>query len=218
MNPKLIKEISERVRQVKAMEADEQALSAHLDAIAEVYGSDRETVESIARDIIAQGDSYNKETSLVNLRNTLWVSLLMLMIVSVVWLLFNNLKVASNVNSNALSKSDQRTINYVKEALASLNLAKVYIAEHVATVGQLPTSFQEIGTKESDFISNKYIDEIKMESSGKLVVGLSPHFISDKRFITLQPTIQTSTYTVEWDCRSNLELAILDEINGCTGM
>jgi len=216
MNPKLIKDITDRVRQVKAAKEDESILSAHLDAIADVYGTDRATVESIARNVIAEGSAPPRKMDFAKVRNILWISALVLIIISVIWLLFNNLQTSKKADSNGLSKDDMRKVEYVKEALVSLNVMKVYVSEHVATVGTTPTSFSEIGVKESDFVISKYIDRIQMKEDGTVAVTLSHQLIGDERFITLKPLIQKSTYKVEWDCRSNLKLEILDEIKDCT--
>ena len=216
MNPQLIKDITDRVRQVKAAKEDESILSAHLDAIADVYCTDRETVESIARNVIAEGSATPKQIDFAKVGNILWISALVLIIISVIWLLFNNLQTSKNADSNGLSKADTRKVEYVKEALVSLNVIKVYVSEHVATVGTTPSSFNKIGVKESDFMINKYIDRIQMKEDGTVAVTLSQQLMGDERFITLKPLIQKSTYKVEWDCRSNLKLEILDEIRDCT--
>lgn len=215
MNPKLIKDITDRVKLVEAERADESILAAHLDAIAEVYSTDRETVESIARKVIAGGGSTKKNVDFVKARNTLWIAALVLIMVSVIWLLYNNLKITSGTGDDGLSKSDRRTISYVAEALASLNVVKIYTVEHVATTGVMPSSFSEIGIKESDLVVTKYIDRIQMNEAGMVTANLS-QLIGDQLYIKMIPVLRIASYQVEWGCRSNLKAVILDEINGCT--
>jgi len=215
MNPELIKEIKDRVRKVESERAGESILAAHLDAIAEVYGTDRETVESIARNVIAESGSTKKQIDFVKARNILWVSALVLIIISVIWLLYNNLQTSPRAESDDLTKSDRRTIGYVSQALASLNVVKVYVAEHVATIGKMPSSFNEIGVKESDLIATKYIDRIQMSKGGVVTVNLS-NLIGNQRYLKMKPTLRIASYQVEWECSSNLKEVILDEINGCT--
>ena len=212
MNEKLIEDIQRRVREVNAQRADESELSAHLDALAEVYYIDRRTIESIARDVIAERSDRASGLDFIKLRNVLWIGTLVIIIISVIWLLYNNLQ---NENEPAgLSKDHERKISYVKEVLASLNVVKVYFAENVATTGQVPSSFQEIGVKENELIT-KYISRIQLQDGGVVIATFS-ELIDEQQYIKLIPILRTSTYTLDWDCRSNLEQNILDEIKDCT--
>lgn len=213
MNQKLIEDIRERVKKVNAERIDESILGAHLDAIAEVYETDRQTVESIARDVIAENGNKIEKIDLIKLRNTLWVSALILIIISVLWLLYSNLQ--SKPEHQVLSKSNQRTVEYAKEALASLNIVKLMVAEGVASTGQIASSFEEIGIKESEIVLTKYIDRIHMDEQGTITADFSK-LVGYQRYIKLKPIFRTASFQLEWDCRSNLEQLVIDEIKGCT--
>ena len=212
MNEKLIEDIQRRVREVNAQRADESELSAHLDALAEVHDIDRRTIESIARDVIAERSDKASGLDFIKLRNVLWIGTLVIIIISVIWLLYNNLQ--NEAEPAGLSKDHERKISYVKEVLASLNVVKVYFAENVATTGQVPSSFQEIGVMENELIT-KYISRIQLQDGGVVIATFS-ELIDEQQYIRLIPILRTSTYTLDWDCRSNLEQNILDEIKGCT--
>ena len=70
-----------------------------------------------------------------------------------------------------------------------MNVIKVLVAEHTATVGSVPSSFDVISVKESDLITTKYIDRIKMESDGTITASLS-NLIGDDRYLKLKPTLR----------------------------
>jgi len=209
MNPKLISEVKKRVRQFEQKRVDESVLSAHLDAIAEVYKTDRDTVESIARKVI------DETTDWVKLRNILWVMALVLVIFSVMWLLYNSTQTSGVSNSDKLSKKNERVVRYVQEALVSLNIVKISVAEHVQAMGEMPSSFSEIGIKESELVATKYIDRLQLNDGGIIFVSLS-ELIGKQRYLELKPVLRIANYQLEWECRSNLDLIVLDEINGCT--
>ena len=215
MNPKLIEEITARVEQVKKEQTDESTLAAHLDAIAEVYETDRTTVESIARKVIGDDAASKTSIDLAKVRNIVWISALLLIILAVIWLLYSSTQAVRVSESSDVSKQNQRTLKYVGQALQSLNVVKISIAENFQTTGLMPSSFDEIGVKESELVTTKYIDRIQIASDGTVTVSLS-RLIGDQRYIKLKPTIRIASYQIEWDCRSNLEHAILDELEGCT--
>jgi len=215
MNPKLISEVKKRVRQFEQKRVDESVLSAHLDAIAEVYKTDRDTVESIARKVIDEGTELTPTTDWVKLRNILWVMALVLVIFSVMWLLYNSTQTSGVSNSDKLSKKNERVVRYVQEALVSLNIVKISVAEHVQAMGEMPSSFSEIGIKESELVATKYIDRLQLNDGGIIFVSLS-ELIGKQRYLELKPVLRIANYQLEWECRSNLDLIVLDEINGCT--
>lgn len=217
MNPKLIEEITARVQQVKKERADESILAAHLDAIAEVYETDRTTVESIARKVIGDSSASKTSIDIVKVRNIVWISALLLIMLAVIWLLYSNTQAVRVSGSNDMSKQNQRTLTYVDQALLSLNVVKISIAENFQATGLMPSSFLEIGVKESELVTTKYIDRIRIadDGTGTVTVSLS-RLIGDQRYIKLTPTIRIASYQIEWDCRSNLEPVILDQLEACT--
>jgi len=215
MNPELISEVKKRVRQFERKRVDESVLSAHLDAIAEVYKTDRDTVESIARKVIDEGVEFTPKTDWVKLRNILWVMTLVLVIFSVMWLLYSSTRTSGVSDSEKLSKKNERIVRYVQEALLSLNIVKISIAEHAQTVGGMPSSFTEIGIRESELVATKYIDRLQLKEGGIIFVSLS-ELIGEQRYLELKPTLRITNYQLEWECRSNLDPVVLDEIKGCT--
>lgn len=215
MNQKLINDITARVEQAKKAHEDESILAAHLDAIAEVYDTDRAVVESIAREAIGDGGIRVKSIDLVKVRNVVWISALVLIMFAVIWLLWSNTQTHKISVSNSVSKTDKLAANYVHEALASLNVVKVSMVEHYHAVGTLPSSFAEIGIKESEFIATKYIDRLQIDDNSTITVSLSS-LIGEQNYIKLTPVTRIASHTIEWDCRSNMKQAILDETPGCT--
>ncbi len=215
MNPKLIKDITTRVEQVKREKADEVVLSAYLDAISEVYETDRSTVESIARDVMSEKGASSSALDWTKIRNIVWVVALVLVMLSVIWLLYSSTQAFQSSEQNSSSKDNQRTIKYAKEALSSLNIVKISIAEHFQTMGSMPSSFAEIGIKESHFIATQYIDRLSISDEGMVIVSLS-ELIGKQRYLKLKPVLRIADDQIEWDCRSNLALAVLDELDQCT--
>lgn len=215
MDPKLIKDITIRVEQVKREEADETVLSAYLDAIAEVYETDRSTVESIARDVINKKGASSYALDWIKIRNITWVLALVLVMLSVIWLLYSSMQAFKSSESSSGSKDNQRAVKYVKEALSSLNIVKIYVAEHFQTMGSMPSSFAEMGIKESDLVATQYIDRLVMTDGGLIIVSLG-ELIGSQYFLKLKPVMDIANHAIEWDCRSNLALTVLDELDHCT--
>lgn len=215
MDSKLIQEISKRVRQVQKEKADESVLAAHLDAIAEVHDTDRATVESIARQVIDESHTPNTRVDVVQVRNIVWISALVLIMISVIWLLYDNTQTVRIADQDGLTKNDVRTLSYLSEALASMNVAKIVIIEHYQATGALPKSFAEVGVEEGDLITNKYIKRLQLTDDGALKAQLS-NLIGDQYYIKLKPVHRLTSEYLEWDCRSNLEPKLLDEHKACT--
>ena len=195
MDQKLIRDIQNRVKQVNAHRADESVLSAHLDALADVYDIDRQTIESIARDVIAKQGNKKNNFDIIKLRNLLWISTLVIIIISVIWLLYNNLQTKPKSTNSNLSKKHQRTTLYVAEALASLNVLKVMSAENLAVTGRFPSSFEEIGVKENELIT-KYISRIKLDNDGTITATFS-ELINKQQYIKLKPKIRTGSFRID---------------------
>lgn len=215
MNQKLINDITSRVEQAKKAQEDESILAAHLDAIAEVYDTDRAIVESIAREAIGDGGIHKKSIDLAKVRNVVWISALVLIMIAVIWLLWINAQTHKTSRSDSASKTDKLSASYVHEALASLNVVKVSMVEHYHSAGRLPSSFAEIGIKESELIATKYIERLQMDDNSTIMVSLSG-LVGEQRYIKLTPITRIASHTIEWECRSNLKQAILNETPGCT--
>jgi len=217
MNPKLIKEITVRVQQLKQEQTDESVLAANLDAIAEVYETDRATVESIAKDVISSDGVSKRAIDLAKIRNIVWISALLLIMVSVIWLLYSNTQAFKRGAPSDISKENKRTVEYVNQALQSLNVVKISLAENFQTTGSMPSSFTEIGVQESELVATKYIDRLQIagDGSGTVTISLS-RLIGDHRYIKLKPMVRIASHEIEWDCRSNLKPEILDALEGCT--
>ena len=218
MDPALIKEITNRVLQIKQAKEDESVLAAHLDAIADVYETDRKTVESIARKVIAEQVSEKKRRSfnLNEVTKTVWVSALVLVMISVVWLLYRNTQIPYSQPVVEETKSEHyKTAAYVAEALSAVNVLKVVIAEHHANYAELPSSFSDMGVNESEFILNKYINRLALEGDSTTVMTFS-QLIGEGYYAKIRPISRIASFSLEWECVTNLTTEVVDLVNACT--
>jgi len=211
-----MQEITKRVLQAKESQGNESVLAAHLDAIADVYDTDRETVEAIARKVLAeQSDMVGQSFDLKKITNIAWVSALVLIMISVLWLLYQNTQVADRGAHTTEAKAQQKVVEYVSEALAAVNVLKISVAEHHQTYMALPTELAALGVLESELVLNKYIDRMEFTEDATIVMHLSA-LIGKRYYIKLRPVARIASSALEWECSTNLAQGVVDEIDGCT--
>jgi len=215
MDSKLIQEITDRVLEAKKAREDESILAAHLDAIADVYEADRDTVESIARNVLNEhAESVQRGFDLPKITRIVWICALVLIMISVIWLLYRSTQTPQTVSTQS-SIAMQLKLEYVNQAIAAVNVLKINIAEHRQVHGVWPNELSEIGARRSDYILNKYIENIELTEGATIVIHLND-LIGSQHYVTLRPLERIGSDSFEWQCTTNLASEITQLLNQCS--
>ena len=98
--------------------------------------------------------------------------------------------------------------NYVQKAnLASaitmVMPIKLQIMEYYQSMGEWPSSFDQLGLKQSDMSDGNLLDHVKLGKNGEMVLALSRKF-GDKKYFSLRPELIMGGMNVKWTCKTNM--------------
>jgi len=207
----LIREIAARIAKHKDQQAWDEEFERYLAALAKVYSVDEDTVRHLADQAITARKRETKPPTAKLILPWVAIGALLLIGAATVWLLYRNLNPA---DSEARSADVNRQVNAVQDALASINVLKISVLEHYQVTGQYPSTFEEIGLRESDFVLSGQVERLTLQPGGEIVVT---NVFSDGATIRLQPYQRIASEAFDWRCLTTLPETVTAAIDGCTG-
>lgn len=109
--------------------------------------------------------------------------------------------------------------NYVQKAnLASaLMLAtpvRMQIMEYYQSMGDWPSSFDNLGLRQADMSDGDLLDQIKLGKQGEMILMLAKKF-GDKKYLSLKPELIMGGMNVKWVCKTNMPKTEVPPNMGC---
>jgi len=99
------------------------------------------------------------------------------------------------------------------QALSLIQPIKLMVVMHYTSNGEWPTSIEQIGIAEGDTNDGRYIDRIKLGSSGLILTTLGKDF-GTERVIKMSPRSIMGGTSIRWNCTSNLSQKLLMMLPG----
>jgi hypothetical protein len=80
---------------------------------------------------------------------------------------------------------------------------KVQMHEYYQSIGEWPTTFDELGLKQSDMRDGDLLDAVKLGKQGEMIMLLGKKF-GDKKYFTLRPEAIMGGMNIKWVCKTNM--------------
>lgn len=229
MDEKLRREISRRVAEHAKELDDARARQANIEAIAEVYGVERDEVEAITADVLAErehrGSLFKRILATLEQYQVLvgLTSAAVLLVVGGV--LFTSIGESGSGNGRrhgeqagpgsspfADDGNDRRYMqaSIVAKIFSSITPVRLMATEHFMNYGTYPAKFEDIGLARKDMRTADHIDDMIIGKQGEIIVK-ADRTLGEKAYLVVYPESTMGGLNIEWRCRVNIE--VLDALN-----
>lgn len=109
--------------------------------------------------------------------------------------------------------------NYVQKAnLASALVLvmpiKIQLMEYYQTMGEWPTSFDQLGLKQSDMRDGDLLEQVKLGKNGEMIMNLGKKF-GNQKYFSLKPELIMGGMNIKWMCKTNMPKTEIPVSLGC---
>ena len=215
MNDKLRSDIARRVAEHKQGLDDAAAMSAHVAALADVYGVERSQVEAIAARAAVERSGPGRVLSrtvatLSRFQILVGFAVAACIIVGGAWGLSNYTAVegetAGRVGAGitASAEAQHRRASIAASILAEINPIRIMVVEHYLAEGRYPRSFEAIGLRRDDMRTARFVADTVLGPAGEIIVK-SDDSPGEPFYLVLVPEQRMGGMSVHWNCRSSTE-------------
>lgn len=109
--------------------------------------------------------------------------------------------------------------NYTQKAnlgsvLALVMPIRMQLTEYYQTMGDWPTSFDQLGLKQSEMRDGDLLEQIKLGGDGEMIMALGQKF-GNKKYFSLKPELIMGGMNIKWICKTNLPKTEIPVSLGC---
>ena len=98
------------------------------------------------------------------------------------------------------------------QVLVEITPIKILVAEHYYTMGNYPTSLNEIGFNEPSLNTGELIHTIQLSEKGLILIHLTAADFGNNKTLTLTPSLTMGGMNMHWACTSNLEKQFIPDV------
>jgi hypothetical protein len=225
MDKKTLKIITQRVLEYSNEEnkkgKNKEALDAHIEALAEVFGVSKNEIMKIADQVISA--EQNKKSFKEHFSDQFWryfFAVILLGVILILVFLLGRVKtieqstpstrvVITEKPLNTPSNNTQINTHYLHKAMfshifVSTMPIKILMIEYFQVNGDFPNKFNDMGLRQEEMKSEKYIESVRLGTKGKIIIKATEK-LGKNIIITLVPKEVMGGLNIEWLCKTNYQ-------------
>ncbi len=231
MDKKTLKIITQRVLKYSNEEnkkgENKEALDAHIEALAEVFGVSKNEIMKIADQVISA--EQNKKSFKEHFSDQFWryfFAVILLGVILILVFLLGRVKTieqstapirmttekplnTSSDNVQISTPNTQISTHYLHKAMfshifVSTMPIKILMIEYFQVNGDFPNKFNDMGLRQEEMKSEKYIKSVRLGTKGKIIIKATEQ-LGKNIIITLAPKEVMGGLNIEWQCKTNYQ-------------